>query len=277
MRESLVSGLPVHERRSNVAGVDTAFLEGGEGPPIVLLHGVGSFGPEWGLIIPGLVRRHRVVVPDLPGLGESVAGPGKRGSDAAVEWLSELIAQTCEEPPLVVGHSLGGALAAHLAIASNERVRGIVLVNSSSLGRFRPAPGVILALMRLSARPTPESRDRFLRQVMVDPARARNAWGDRWDALEAYDLDQAARPSVDKATQELLRRIGVRRIRSDQLRQIDIPVSLIWGRSDRLMRVRIAERASAEFGWPLHPIDDCGHGPHLERHEEFLRALDECL
>ena len=129
MREALLEGLPVRERRASIAGVDTALLEGGEGPPIVLLHGVGSFASEWGLVIPELVPRHRVVAPDLPGLGESVAEPGKRDAQAAVTWLSELIAQTCDQPPVVIGHSLGGALAAHLAMASYS-LRGIVLVNS---------------------------------------------------------------------------------------------------------------------------------------------------
>ena len=108
---------------------------------------------------------------------------------------------------------------------------------------------------------------------VADPGRARIKWGDRWDALEGYDIDQASRPSVDKATRELLWRIGVRRIPPDRLRSIGVPVALIWGRDDRLMRFRIAERASENFGWPLYPIDDCGHGPHIERPEAFLEAL----
>ncbi len=50
-------------------------------------------------------------------------------------------------------------------------------------------------------------------------------------------------------------------------------MALIWGRADRLMRFRIAEKASEQFGWPLYLIDDCGHGPHIERPEAFLEAL----
>jgi pimeloyl-ACP methyl ester carboxylesterase len=79
---------------------------------------------------------------------------------------------------------------------------------------------------------------------------------------------------VDAANRQLVRRIGARRIAADRLRGIDIPVALIWGRADKLMRFRIAEDASEQFGWPLHAIDDCGHGPHIERPNAFLEALE---
>lgn len=115
MRERLLAGIPVRERRLDFDGVKTVLLEGGEGAPIVLLHGVGSFALEWGLVIPELVRSHQVVAPDLPGLGESEVTAGKRDIAAATAWLGDLIAQTCLEPPTIVGHSLGGALAAHFA------------------------------------------------------------------------------------------------------------------------------------------------------------------
>jgi len=212
MRDRLLADLPVSEHRLDVDGIETAVLEGGDGAPLVLLHGVGSFAPEWARVIPQLAPRHRIIAPDLPGIGESATGAGPLHASAAAIWLERLIAQTCAEPPVVVGHSVGGALAAHLAIENPSSIRRIVLVDSSSLGRFRPAPRLIAALVRYGARPSPASRDRFLRQVLVDPNRARREWGDRWAALEAYDIDQATRPSVDAANRQLVRRIGARRI-----------------------------------------------------------------
>jgi pimeloyl-ACP methyl ester carboxylesterase len=52
-----------------------------------------------------------------------------------------------------------------------------------------------------------------------------------------------------------------------------VPVAVIWGKEDRLMRFRIAEQAREQFGWPLYPIDDCGHGPHIERPDAFVEVL----
>jgi pimeloyl-ACP methyl ester carboxylesterase len=277
MRERLLKDLPITERRLDLAGVSTSVLEGGEGPPIVLLHGQGGFAEMWGQVIPHLVGSHRVVAPDLPGLGQSQVQTGPLDAAAAVAWVGDLITQTCAEPPTLVGHSLGGTFASHFAIEHGDRVRRIVLVDSGSLGRFRPAPSVLVALLRFSARPSPATHHRFLRQVFVDPERARAGWGDHWAAFEEYHIDRAAQPSVGAANRELLRRMGVRRIPSDQLREIDVPVALIWGRNDPVMRFRIAEKASAQFGWPLYPIDECGHVPHVERPEAFVDALHAAI
>jgi pimeloyl-ACP methyl ester carboxylesterase len=82
---------------------------------------------------------------------------------------------------------------------------------------------------------------------------------------------------VRAANRQLLRRIGVRRIPPDQLRKIGVPVALIWGRNDRIMRFRIAEEASAHFGWPLYQIDECGHVSSVERPEIFLDGLHAAI
>ena len=101
-RERLLSGLPVTERRVQVAGVSTAVLEGGDGPPIVLLQ--GEFAAVWMRVIPELVRTHRVIAPDLPGLGASHVPNGPPGVDTVLTWVGELIAQ-----PDVDGFLVGGA------------------------------------------------------------------------------------------------------------------------------------------------------------------------
>lgn len=273
MREHLLKDLPVTEQRLDLAGVSTSLLEGGEGPPLVLLHGQGGFAAMWGRVIPHLVGSHRVVAPDLPGLGHSELRVGNLDARAMVAWLGELIEQTCTEPPILVGHSLGGSFSAHFAIEHGDRLRGIVLVDSGSLHRFRPAPPVLVALLRFSARPDPTTHERFLHQVFYDPERARTGWGEHWAAFEAYHIDRAGQPSVGAANRELLRRIGVRRIPPDQLQKIGIPVALIWGKNDPVMRFRIAEKANSRFGWPLYAIDDCGHVPHVERTEAFVKSL----
>ena len=70
-RSRLTEGLPVKEHRADVAGTRTAWIEGGAGPPLVLLHGPGESGINWRWVIPSLTRDHRVVAPDLPGHGSS--------------------------------------------------------------------------------------------------------------------------------------------------------------------------------------------------------------
>ncbi len=274
----LLEGLPVGDRRLEIAGVSTPVLEGGEGPPIVLLHGLGGFAEEWRLVIPMLTGDHRVVVPDLPGLGRSKVVRSDLDAASVVAWLGELIEQTCSEPPTLVGHSLGGGIAARFAIEHPDRVGRVVLVDAASIGRpNRPAPAVLAALIRFGARPTHANHDRLMSHVLVNPDRVAREWGDRWPAFEGYDIDLAKDKSVSRSTGQLLRRVAGRRVPLEQLAAILVPVAMIWGTGDRLMRFRIAERTAERMGWPLFPIDDCGHGPHIERPGVFHEALEMAI
>jgi pimeloyl-ACP methyl ester carboxylesterase len=122
-------------------------LEGGEGPPIVLLRGhaasrrIGcrSSRTPWGGIGSS--------PPTFPALGNQWYG---WGGWTLAAWLSDLIAQTCAEPPTLVGFSLGGSLAARFAVDHGDRARRIVLVNSGGLGRVGPVPGAPVALVKYS-------------------------------------------------------------------------------------------------------------------------------
>ena len=79
---------PVEERRLELAGVSTAVLEGGDGPPLVLLHGPGASAAHWLRVLPDLVATHRVIAPDLPGLGASEVGGGPLDAERVLAWLA---------------------------------------------------------------------------------------------------------------------------------------------------------------------------------------------
>jgi pimeloyl-ACP methyl ester carboxylesterase len=271
-RQRVLAGAPITERRLELAGVSTAVLEAGDGPPVVLLHGQGGWSGMWLPVIAELVRTHRVVAPDLPGLGASQVPDGPPDAARVLAWLDALIGHTCPEPPALVGASLGASIAARFAIAHPDRLSRLVLVGAGSLARFRPAPGVVLALIRFIARPTERTQRGFFRQVVVDPARVRALMGDRWEASQAYSLDRARTPSVRAANRRMLRELGTKMIPPEDLARIAVPTSLIWGRHDRVMRLRIAEAASARYGWPLHVIEDAGHFS-VEQPEAFRAAL----
>jgi len=276
LRQRLLAGAPVTERRLDLAGVSTAVLERGDGPPVVLLHGQGGWAGMWLPVVPELSSSHRVVAPDLPGLGASEVPDGPPDAARVLRWLDELIERTCQAPPALVGASLGGSIAARFAIARPQRVSRLVLVDSGSLGRFRPAPGVVLAMIRFIARPNERTHQGFLRQVAVDPARVRALLGERWPASKAYLLELARTPSVRAANRRLLRELGTRTIPPEELARLAVPTALVWGRHDRVMRLRIAERASVRYGWPLHVVEDAGHFSG-ERPEAFRAALRAAL
>jgi pimeloyl-ACP methyl ester carboxylesterase len=86
-RKHLLAGVPVTERRLDIAGIPTAVLEGGDGPPVVLLHGPGESAVNWRWTIPDIVTTHRVIAPDLPAHGSSGTGEAPLDAEVAVAWL----------------------------------------------------------------------------------------------------------------------------------------------------------------------------------------------
>src|SRR5688572_9216575 len=119
------------ERHAGLRGVRMRWFEGGEGPPVVLLHGFGGAASNWTLVAPPLVVRHRVLVPDLPGHGGS---PPLAAPPVTLDPFADRVAQLLEArdsdsraPVLAVGHSLGGVVALRLAIRHPHLVRGLLL------------------------------------------------------------------------------------------------------------------------------------------------------
>ena len=107
-RRRVLAGAPVTERRVDLAGVSTAVLESGDGPPVVLLHGQGGWSGMWLPVMGDLMGTHRVIAADLPGLGASELPDGPPGAARVLAWLGALIERTCPAPPVLVGASLGG-------------------------------------------------------------------------------------------------------------------------------------------------------------------------
>jgi pimeloyl-ACP methyl ester carboxylesterase len=273
-RERLLSGLPVTERRLQLAGVSTAVLEGGDGPPIVLLQ--GEFAAVWMRVIPELVTTHRVIAPDLPGLGASEASDGPPDADSALMWLDELIEQICAIPPVLVGKGPGGALAARFAIDHSDRIDRLVLVDTLGLDRFRPAPGMALSFIRVLLRPTERGLERGFRHCFLDLDGVRAEMGERYEWMAAYALDRFRTPTVNAAMRSLMRQLASA-IPSGHLDRIAVPTTLIWGRHDVGVRLNVAEAASARYGWPLHVIEDARDDPAIEQPEAFLGALRTAL
>lgn len=277
VRERLLAGMPVTERRLQLAGVSTAVLEGGDGPPVVLLHGPGAYAAHWMRVIPGLVATHRVVAPDLPDHGASEVGDGALDADRVWTWLGELIEQTCASPPALVGQLLGGAIAARFASNHAGRVSRLVLVDTFGLTPFEPAPQFGLALNDFLAQPTEQTHELMWRQCAFDLDGLRQRMGQRWQPFAAYNLDRARTPSVQAALHALMQQFGLPAIAPAELWRIVVPVTLIWGRHDHATPLSIAEAASARYRWPLHVIENANDDPPIEQPEALLRALRTAL
>jgi pimeloyl-ACP methyl ester carboxylesterase len=274
LRARLLDGLPIMERRLQPAAISTTVMEGGEGSPLVLLHGgIECGGVYWAPVISRLAERYRIVVPDVPGLGESE--PVAR-LDAATfaDWFAELLQETCRDKPTVIAHSLGGSLAARFATRHGDLLRRLVLYGVPAVGRYRMPLGLLVTAVRFDLRPSERNSERFARWAFfyLDRTRARDR--DWYDAFDSYSRSRAVVPYVKRTMRQLIK-AETKQIPEPELRRIAAPAALLWGRHDRFVPLRVAEAASASLGWPLQVIDDVGHVPHIERPDAFLRALSE--
>jgi pimeloyl-ACP methyl ester carboxylesterase len=189
-----------------------------------------------------------------------------------LRWLDELIAQTCPAPPVLVGQTIGGAIAARFAASNGRRLAGLVLVDTLGLAPFAPEPRFGIALHRFLAGPTQRSYERLMDFCMFDLDRVRARLGPRWEPYAAYAVELAGDAGVQAAFGSLIGQFATP-IPPEDLAGIDVPTTLIWGRHDLATPLRVAEAASARYGWPLHVVEDAGDEPPLDQPEAFLDVL----
>jgi pimeloyl-ACP methyl ester carboxylesterase len=276
-RDQLLADLPVAERRLSLFGAQTAVLEGGEGAPLVLLHGPASYAAAWLRVIPGLVTGWRVIAPDLPGHGASEPFAPALDVERVMGWLDDLIECTCAAPPVLVGHAIGGAIAARYAAEHGERLGGVVLVDTFGLRPLQPDPGFGAAIQAFMTGPSEQAFDRLWSFCAFDVAALRRALGAQWPALTAYSLDRAYTPGLLAGQYRFIELFGMPAIEPTALARIAVPTALIWGRHDLATPLSVAAEAGARVGWPLHVIDDAGDEPSMEQPEAFLSVLRSAL
>jgi pimeloyl-ACP methyl ester carboxylesterase len=276
-RQRLLADTALAERTLRLTGISTAVLEGGDGAPILLLHGPGEHALKWMTAAPALARAHRVIAPDLPGHGSTQVLEGVLDVDRVLAWLDALIDATCSSPPAIVGSLSGGAIALRYAMRHGRRLTRLVLVDTLGLAPLQPAPQFASALMQFLESPNAGTYDELWRYCAHDVDALRNAMGERWEVLKTYNLDRATQPRLRAEQQRLMELFAFPAIPAEELATIRTPVHLIWGREDLATPLSVAQAASERHGWPLQVIDGSGDEPTLEKPEAFLAALDRAL
>ena len=121
-------------RRSSLHGRTVSYREAGEGPVLLLIHGMAGTSENWDAVIGPLARRHTVIAPDFPGHGESEPGGGDYSFGGLAAGLRDLLAVLGHDRATLVGHSLGGGVAMQFTYQFPEIVERLVLVSSGGLG-----------------------------------------------------------------------------------------------------------------------------------------------
>ncbi|MEO6652802.1 MAG: alpha/beta hydrolase [Ilumatobacteraceae bacterium] len=173
-------------------------------------------------------------------------------------------------------HSLFGTMATRYASRRSEQLGRLVIYGAPGVGPYRMPWQLRYAAIRSAIRPTPRNADRFDRFALLDVDATRRRDSEWYQAFDAYTRAQAGHRHV-KRTMSRLVADQTKPIAATDLARIDIPVSLMWGRHDRMVPLSIGQAAAKNHRWPLHAIDDAAHAPHIENPAGFVAALTMAL
>ncbi len=273
-------------RRVDVGGMNIQYLTAGEGPPLVLLHGVSDSAWTWSRVIPILARSNRVYAPTFPGSGYSDK-PKVRYSPAFFEQFVVDFMDTLQiKRAIIVGNSLGGLVAMRLALSNPGRVQALVLADSSGLGREVSLALRLLTLpgygnLVVAWNKTLVGAGQWALGVATLLFKRYRRVPRRWVALQ-YRMArlegflEATRATVRSGM--TIRGQRRREILLNDLPRVQAPALVIWGKDDRIVPVAHAHAAAARLArGQLAVIPDCGHLPQLERPDHFISALDRFL
>ncbi|MGH2487623.1 MAG: alpha/beta fold hydrolase [Ktedonobacterales bacterium] len=284
----------------DVLGHRMRYLTGGYGEAVVLLHGLADNAEAWGRILPALSKEYQVFAPDLLGCGVSDKPAIDYSLWAQATYLRHFMDAVGAERAIIVGHSLGGALALHLYMQYPERVARLALIASGGMGRDLPlslrlctlagSSAVIGAL--LGSRHTNHPAARVGNHVLgrlwpataaADRAKhaalaAVNAEEALANAEEAGILDRLREPAARAAFLATLRSVGdVRGQRGsalDALSLIDAPVLLIHGERDATIPVAHGQTGIGRLKrGRLALLPNCGHCPQREAPAQVTNLL----
>jgi len=263
------------ERELEWGGTRLRYVVGGDGPPLVLVHGLGGTIENWRALAPPLAERHRVLVPDLPGHGRSAPLPEARDVDALSEALLAVADAEALRDAVWVGHSLGGVVALRAAVLRPDAVRGLVLAASAGIGSASRAAQVTLAVLGVTrpGRLIAPHRRRWARSRLG--RRVAFGW---WGAADpdALDPELAEAFLVGPAYHTNTRQAGQALLVSDprtELDRIACPCLCLWGASDNWVRLEDGIEYARRLRAPLRAIAGCGHLLIGERPDACLAAI----
>jgi pyruvate dehydrogenase E2 component (dihydrolipoamide acetyltransferase) len=253
-------------RDVEVEGLRLRSLDLGEGAsvPVLLVHGFGADLNTWMFTQPALAEGRRVIALDLPGHGGSTkevgAGDAERLTEVVEAFLDALgIAQVH-----LAGHSMGGAIAASLALRRPERVASLTLIAAAGLGP-EINDAFIDGFVRASRR---REAVEVLNLLVHDPAIVSRTMIE--DVLRYKRLDGVSAALATIA--ELWFRDGRQRfVFGDAVADLAMPVQIIWGREDRIIPASHAEALATRL--PVHIVEQSGHLPHMEKASEVNRLI----
>jgi pimeloyl-ACP methyl ester carboxylesterase len=270
-------------RRLPVHGQEIAFRLAGEGPTVVLLHGIAGDSSTWLDVMGRLAPRYRLLAPDLPGHGASAKPRGDYSLGAHACTVRDLLQALEIDRATLVGHSLGGGIALQFTYQFPALCERIVLVSSGGLGRE------VSPLLKFLSLPGAEAMLALaFPGFVLRRAAALGAW---FDAQGIHAPGLAAKwGAYASLADEETRRAFLRELRAvvdhggqlvnayARLAVARRPILIVWGDRDSIIPVAHARAAHEAIpGSRLEILTGAEHFPHAEFPERFAEVLGEFI
>jgi len=283
------AGMPPEGRFITVMGNRLHYIEQGKGPTILLVHGLSGVAQHFGYsVIEQLARDYHVIAIDRPGSGYSVRHPRSSASLAVqADILGGLIDILRLEKPLLVGHSLGGAVALATALRHPDKARGLALIAPLTHlpGEVSPAFAALtirwswlrkLVAWTLATPLSIRKREKIL-GIVFGPEQPPADFGLRGGGLLGLRPSHFIAASSDlTALEQVLPQM------QQQYPRLALPIAVLYGRQDRILNPQEQGQALADIapGTTLELIDG-GHMLPLTQPEvtaDFIRrAMDTAI
>lgn len=257
----------------------------GEGPPVLLVHGITSSSRTWSAVIDGLADEHTVIAPDLPGHGNSDKPRGDYSLGAYASALRDLLVVLGIPAVTLVGHSLGGGIAMTFSYQFPERVQRLVLVDSGGLGeevsialRAATLPGaefVLPVLFGGVGQTLIGVGGRVLSRIGL---RASANTRGLVEGIESLG-DAPSRRAFVQTARSVLDSRGQRVDARGRLYLAEaLPVLLVWGADDGIVPIEHARQALELVPHGrLEVFPKAGHFPFNDDPERFVAVLREFI
>ena len=271
-------------QRVQIHGHDVVYRDVGEGPVLLLLHGIAGSSRAWREVMPTLAEDYRLIAPDLLGHGESAKPLGDYSLGAFASGLRDFLGVLDVERATLVGQSFGGGVAMQLAYQHPSVCERLVLVDSGGLGRevspllraitLPLAEYVLPVVFPGFVRERGDAVSRFLHRRGLRSGRAAEMW------LAYRSLTESDNRKAFVRTMRSVIDPGGQSVSAmDRLYlAAAVPTLIVWGADDPIIPVEHAHAAHEIIeGSRLEIIEGVGHFPHVEAPERFVAVLRDFL
>jgi pimeloyl-ACP methyl ester carboxylesterase len=256
----------------SVQGSRVVYGDRGDGPVLLLVHGMFGDHLDWEPVLVPLAARHRVLAVDLPGFGGSDKPDANYSTEFFLAALAEFLDRIAVRRATLAGNSFGGILATRFALAHADRVERLILVSGvrefneeeRNFTRARMSRENLLGL-------TPE-----VNQLMFAPIFAKEGPAqERYLAKQNAKLLRADYPEYARAMARSVE-TALTAYQPERLGEMRCPVLLLWGQQDVVIPPDHARHALAQLkNGTLVVLPGCGHAPQLDDPEAFVAAIEE--